>query len=580
MGKAIIIGSNEFREIMNDFTHPLEVIREAIQNSFDANAAVIRITVGLTETVAGQSLDITIDDDGDGISPKEYANFFNLGDSTKRNNAVTIGEKGHGTKIFYNSNKIILQSWVQGKKYESVLNEPYKRIFEGTDLEYLDPVEVANEENKTKGARISIFGYLKNTSTKPADAFAHPAIKDYIQWFTAIATVERQFDGHNHRNLKVFLKSFDSTERTLQDQFRLKVGEDGYEEIPYGYPFPSQEYSALAELKRLAKDQKPEVREWEKLYCKRLYREELHLEGGAGSVQIVVWAIGDKYKRIINPLIRERSHTARIRDFEYKVGDRYGFWACKNYIPIQRIDDWVTGKGNYTKFLAFVNFDGFSLTANRSSIENTKPEYLVDLKKKINTIYDEEVTKNKSYKEWSELEERADDERSAVDEKKEFSSRLKQCKHRKKLLLGGVACFEPDSEGEVALLFSALMREYPDDLKFEILDYNTHKGIDFLMRENPLVPIENDSTVGYLELKYNLEKGRFNHSFDHLRYVVCYNTRGLKVGDEISDLNKKTVQVVKNDRGWWLMDDKIQVGHHIPILVLREFLESKGRSFQ
>ena len=35
---ASIIAANEFREIMENFTNPLEVIRESIQNSIDANA--------------------------------------------------------------------------------------------------------------------------------------------------------------------------------------------------------------------------------------------------------------------------------------------------------------------------------------------------------------------------------------------------------------------------------------------------------------------------------------------------------------------------------------------------------------
>lgn len=571
---AEIISTNEFREIMNDFTNPLELIREGIQNSIDANASKIIIIISENDTAQGKSLDIVIEDNGHGLLKENYSNFFNLGDSTKRNDSTKIGEKGHGTKIYFNSNLVRVESWYGGKKYLTELTEPYRKIFEESPLEYSEIIESENTEQTTTGTRVIVKGYLKNVSSMPFDSFAHPAVKDYIQWFTAFASIKNQFEEVPNEPI-LYLRTFDSAFKQIQDNFRIKLNADGFEEIPFGHPFPKIEYYKKSDLKELAKQ--TNTRDWEDLFCKKLYCKSIHLEGIPNPINIVIWAVGDKQKRLLNPLIRERV-SAYTRAFEYKVGERYGFWACKNNIPIQKIDEWISGKGTYTKFQAFVNFNDFSLTANRSSIENTRTEYLNKIKDKLDLVYDEIIT-DQSFKDWIKIEEMADQERSSKEENDEFIKRIKECKSKKKILLSNIPFFEPRYEGEVALLFSALLKEYPAELKFEILDYSTHKGVDFLIRQNKEVPIENDSTIGYVELKYNLEKGRFNHSFKNLRYIVCYNTSGLKIGDIVSDLNYLKLTVVKNETGWALADSFAEVGHSIQIIILSEFLRKKGLEF-
>lgn len=109
----------------------------------------------------GKSLDIIIEDNGCGLPIDKFSNFFDLGNSTKANNPNMIGEKGHGTKIFYNSNSVKVESWINWRKYESTLENPYVKIYENRDIDYSEPVEVNNTENKEKGLRITIRGYLK-----------------------------------------------------------------------------------------------------------------------------------------------------------------------------------------------------------------------------------------------------------------------------------------------------------------------------------------------------------------------------------------------------------------------------------
>lgn len=573
MSIAQVITSHEFKEIMNDFTDPLEVIREAIQNSHDAGADKIIIDIKKNETPQGESLDILIEDNGDGIPKENFERFFNLGDSTKRDNSELIGEKGHGTKIYFNSNKLILESWVNFKKYNSVLQSPYHKLFNNEPLIYTDPTEVENRENKEKGVRITIEGYLKNTSTMPSIRFSHPSVKDYILWFTIFGSVKNQFKSVN--NNEIYLRSFDSLWHEMQTKFKFTVNQDGFEKINFGHVFPEREYVKRVNLKGLAAHHS--IRNWEDLFCKKLYKKELPVDGLSKPLQVIIWAEGDKLKRLYNPLIREKQ-TAATRDFQYKVSDRYGFWACKKFIPIQNIDHWITGKGTYTKFHAFINFDDFSLTANRSSIENTKLEYLKIVKDKINEIFNE-VIKDRSFQEWDKLEELAKQERSAEEENKEFPKRLKEAKKKKKLVINKIAYFEPEYEGEVALLFNGLLHAYPEILNYEVLDYKTHKGIDFLVRQNRDIPLDNDSTVGYIELKLNFE-GKFNHSFKNIREIICYDITGLRTEEVITDIEGKELKATKNNEGWCLADYKGQVGNSIKIFNIKDFLRSKELRFE
>jgi sensor histidine kinase regulating citrate/malate metabolism len=43
---------------------------------------------------------INIEDDGSGMDEDQIKAFFDLGNSTRRGDAASIGEKGHGTKVY------------------------------------------------------------------------------------------------------------------------------------------------------------------------------------------------------------------------------------------------------------------------------------------------------------------------------------------------------------------------------------------------------------------------------------------------------------------------------------------------
>ncbi len=55
-------------------------------------------------------------DDGIGMDTKALKAFFDLGNSTSRGDVESIGEKGHGTKVFFNSAEVRVLTVSKGKR--------------------------------------------------------------------------------------------------------------------------------------------------------------------------------------------------------------------------------------------------------------------------------------------------------------------------------------------------------------------------------------------------------------------------------------------------------------------------------
>ena len=62
--------AQEFIEIATDFSNPLDLVREAISNSFDAKARTIRIAFTTIRDAGERVLFTEIEDDGTGKPPK------------------------------------------------------------------------------------------------------------------------------------------------------------------------------------------------------------------------------------------------------------------------------------------------------------------------------------------------------------------------------------------------------------------------------------------------------------------------------------------------------------------------------
>jgi hypothetical protein len=237
-------GPQEFLEIANDFSNPLELVREAISNSFDARASFVRLKFYVEKEYGEDSFMIFIEDDGNGMDKNELQAFFDLGNSTTRVDPEAIGEKGHGTKVYFNSKEIKVET-SKGENcpiYKATMIEPYKNLHDSKIPEVL-----VNEESNTrnwKGAKIWIKGYNNNRREK----FRHDRLKDYILWFTKFGSVEKEFDIDKNKGKKLFLKGVEKSEE---------------EELTFGHIFPEEnkDVNKLFEEKETAAP-KYYVRKW------------------------------------------------------------------------------------------------------------------------------------------------------------------------------------------------------------------------------------------------------------------------------------------------------------------------------
>lgn len=550
--------AREFLEIANDFANPLELVREAISNAYDAKASRVRIKF-YTENEYGEDVFIVfVEDDGVGMDRHSLQTFFDLGNSTRRNNNDAIGEKGHGTKVYFNSKEIKVETSLGGDNYLYVatMKDPKKYLYENKVPKVL--VEEHENNNNWNGTKIWIKEYNYNRR----DKFTHERVKDYIQWFTKFGSAEKQFGINDNIDKKVILQGIDSCVE---------------EEMAFGHVFPSENKNvdSLFEKHSILAP-KYYVRRWIRSGSLPSYPDKRY--------QAVFYVEGDNAKREQNKMLRRPGYTAP--EGAYTVRERYGLWLCKDFIPIEQKNEWIVTKGTeFVRFHAFFNLQGFKLTANRGSVQNTPSEIMKDVESVVKKIY-KDITESDDWSNLEFLEKESFGEITKEKEKADFNRRLDRSKRVRVADYKGHTLIEPivDSkycfEQGVYALFLIINILEPELFPFEIVDYNTHEGIDVIAKCRSDVSLDR-SHLFYIEFKGKLIK-ELNHSFKYLYSIVCWDTDILN-GAFVTDLSGKqrTMHIISitdksNNDGYtkYFLDDPSSP-HKIEVFVLKDYLRDK-----
>ena len=544
--------SREFFEIASDFANPLEAVREAISNAYDWNANNIWISFNVENIEGKKTLVVKFKDDGQGMSKDAVTSvFWGLGKSEVRGKAGKIGEKGHGTKIFLRSEKVIVRTLGPDGAYESECERPFRDLSCGK-LHKPRWRTCQAPSDRSSFAEITLQGYNNNERSQ----FIQPIVKDYIQWFSKAGSIEKYFRNTKARPIIVHLKCLDV---------------DNFEELEYGHPFPEEEHN----LEELFKKYELDAADY---FVKRFQIEDERLKNLPDvCYQAIIFVEGDKAKRKHNPMIRQR---IQAHSLGYRVADRYGIWLCKDFIPIERVNEWITGFGSgsnaFVLLHGFVNCQALSLTANRGNVANTDQEIIEGLKGAVTELVaeiDKDIIKNNLYTLMSWQEE----VRTLEIEKADFKKRTELGKNKFFYNFEGVTLYEPSNEAELFGLFMQIYSKKPDLFDFEPLDYSINRGIDLVARKKSPGRVD-ESPYGYVEFKYKLS-GDFNHSFKNLRWIVCWD-----FGQDCKDGSILTSRVERGERklifpsgasaDLYFLDDPR--GHmKIQILRLREFLIQK-----
>ena len=177
----------EFLEIASDFGNPLEIVREAVSNSIDAGARSIKIAFSVEEVDGAQTLVITVEDDGSGMTKGVLEkDFWGLGFSGSRDDKTKIGEKGHGTKIYLRSEEVRVLTHSNEGAHESVCERPMRALTRR--LAHQPRIRPVQPTQKHTGTSIRIYGYNQNERS----AFVQNVVKDYILWFTKFGSIETE----------------------------------------------------------------------------------------------------------------------------------------------------------------------------------------------------------------------------------------------------------------------------------------------------------------------------------------------------------------------------------------------------
>ena len=544
--------AHEFLEIANDFANPLDIVREAISNAYDAKAKDIFIRFAVIQKYGEYVLRIMTEDDGEGMGLRGLQAFFDLGNSTRRDQRASdpslIGDKGHGTKIFFNSDQVDVITTDGNTIFHATMERPFADLYEGN----IPRVKVGSRPNTDdfKGTRIEILGYNRNRR----EMFSHAQLKDHIQWFTKHGSIERQFRD------------------SIEDDPILRLSglngpEDG-EIIPFGHPFPAESVSVSKLFEQHLVDS-PDY------FAKKWIRQGSLPDFPDIRYEMVFAVEGDRVKRDSNPMLRRRGLPPPPGS--YQVQERYGLWLTKDYIPIQRKNEWVTSRGSeFTKFHAFINCQALRLTANRGSVENTPSEIINSLEKAARSLY-EEIVGTDDWREMAWLENEASAYNTEQKESREYERRVQSAKGQKTSTFKGAKFVEPRYENGVYSLFVVLQTLEPDLFPFEIVDYDTHSGIDVIAKTRDSLDV-NQSMLRYVEFKHTLSS-KFNHSFRYLHSIVCWKSK-IQHDQDIEDIagSKRkmviTPQSSTDEVTRYMLDDP-QQPHKIEVFVLETYLKEK-----
>ncbi len=547
--------TQEFIEIAFDFSNPLDLVREAISNSFDAKATKIKMLFeAIPKKYGKKKFQITLEDNGTGMDMKGLKSFFDLGNSLSRGDDTKIGEKGHGTKVYINCDSIKVDTKKDGVHYIATMNEPKYHLLDGQIPEVHVEIDESDSTNPdATWTKIVILGYNDDDRKK----FTHEQLKDYILWFTKMGSIEKEFGIEENQNVTLALRGVDRTEA------------EGNETLEFGHFFPA-ETPSISELLEIHMANAP------KYYCKRWLFEEKLENSPESKCEVVFYLEGSRIKHSYNNMIRRPGHTPP--EGAYSIQERYGLWICKDYMPIQRKNEWITKKGSeYTKFHAFINCQELRLTANRGSIENTPSDVMKDIQNVVTKIY-EKILESDEWFEATYLEDEAEAYNTTEKEEKDFKKRIALINKAKIATYHDIHLVEPQKEQGVFSLYLQLSQKEPTLFPFTIVDYDTHSGIDVIVKErNPLLPLSRDNLF-YVEFKYLLEKN-FNHSFKHLMNIICWDIL-LSNNEEVEDISraKRKLKIIPpenaNDYTRYFLDDE-RNGIKIEIFVLKTYLKEK-----
>ncbi|ABR47777.1 hypothetical protein Amet_1598 [Alkaliphilus metalliredigens QYMF] len=525
-----------FREVAKNIVNPLEVIREGISNSHDADAKHISIVIYRNKS--GKFV-LEMQDDGKGMNFNNIQSFFNLGDSNKDN--VGIGEKGLGTKIYFKSEKIILYTQVrEGEAYKATMDKPWEALMSNMMPEYI--VEKIKPSPGKIGTTICIEGYIIDN---PEKYFNFDTVLDYILWFTAAGSFKTFFA--NYPELHKYVYNLQVAPRVFIDDKINCINE----EIAGTHQFhPPQE--------------KPKEDPYEVIYKKSVnycrhfgpYHRATNINGEYVSFQLYGTVSGTNCRKKISKLRQGKS-----------LKSRFGIYLAKDFIPITKATGLIL-EPNQHHFHLLLNSQSFELTADRNNITNfddPKVKWVLEEAKKI---INEDIV-SLAEEGYFMLRKQEEIEHSLQDKRRSLYTRLAKFDKIAELGMDEIPILKsPDNEAQVALIFSALMANKISRKKIKHINKIGHYSYQ---SATDMVCVNQNNEKILVEVEYKLSNlFKHDHPYETFDCVVCWRV-DLDVNEKKKMKDGNIMNLVYED-GEWLL--KYGTKKMIPVIELSSIVDS------
>lgn len=477
-----------FKETALNTVSPLEVLREAISNCDDANSNKILITI--ERDIEGQLI-ITIEDDGEGMDIEGLHKFFNLGFSFK--SVSKIGEKGLGTKIFYKSDKLYLETYNgKGIGYIAEMDKPWERICQN-EIPHYELKKINNTQKR--GTKISIVGYKIDN---PEKFFNVEVIRDYIHWFTACGSFRNVFANNMH--IRELINNIDTVPQiSIYDKINNK------NEVMVGIHEFEEPNENLIDNSYILENKKS--RDYARAFGP--FNRTTNIGSDCVSVQIYGTISGINAKEKVCKLPEGE---------EYK--DRFGLYLCKDFIPCIKMNS-LLNVGEPYHYHIMVNSQNFNLTSDRNNISN-----IDDLKVKWVLSQAKDILENQikpiAQREYFDMIKKEDDYYKILKKKQRTEKNIRKIIKSEDLGIKDVQILKkPKNEFETALLFTSIIssskyHEYIRDI-YGILSYSSKTPTD-------MICLNNDGINILVEVELKLSNFfKHKHPIETVDYIVCWS---------------------------------------------------------
>lgn len=562
---------NLLRELRENKVDALELVREALSNAKDHGAKHVWIRTWRQATPEKPSL--LLADDGEGMDNARLGAFWGIGASRKGGH-LRIGYKGHGTKLFFASERLTVATKCKGElswRICSVRLPSELKTEAEIDLHRLVEDDPLAQEliamglwDRESGTAIWMEQMLFGDADK---LLRRRNLCSYIDWFTVLGDV-RSGLFETRLSFHEAVEKGDIEGLSIQDvpllAMRVDLRVNG--ETTYA-PIYERDKEMLAawgkDMDRYAK--KPEVRALGHRFADVNESSAANTRGARDDLTALRlsspadWMREDGYGMIGriegNRRQRESYSEASWQGHKglYGFEERFGLWLCRDCIPIVRRNELLLEAiekaspdrlgydlGNFRNWQIFINHQRFLPTANRGDISNYadhRPSllnYLVDwLKEKFqDEAFGEWIQRLRSAK-YAGLRLR---EAKQIDRRREdvrvWLSKPKKSDVIDPSEVSGLTPLDPEeaipmsspqSEQELFYLYGLLSSRYR--MPFHVLQYDAKIGVDAIasVAHDAQALIVPKTTLARVEFKYLFSPGNpLDHFFNSIDVVICW----------------------------------------------------------